>query len=197
MNLFRSIIAALVMVAPVTAAGQDRLPVTPAPSEAAMAAIPYASVKRPSQPITRRQALTFLSLPGPYPARGVILIISGYAHTEENWTVVNFDTHTIERLVARNLLNPDGQRQSEIDGKVGRFLSLDEVNTIIEAANTAWNPPPAKPASPGHPMPTDTGCDIALVDGDDVLEGYGPACPAETEHLIEMIGKIAIPTQAR
>ena len=173
-----------------TAASQNGPPVTGLQGEKGAATASYAVVKRPLQAITQREALTFV-LPWPYPTRGVILVFGSFIGPGGSWTIVDFDARTIERVQTTTAVASDGNRKVTINSKVGRSLSVGEVNNIIKEANAIWDPPPPKPTSPGPP-PTDSICDVALFDGPDVYHNYGPACPPETGPLVELIGAIGV-----
>lgn len=167
-------------------------PRPPVPGEEREANAAYAMVKKPLKPVTRREALPFL-LPGPYPARGVILARLGFGGSGF-WTVVDFDRRVIERIGTGILAAPDGSVTADVQSRVERPLSVGEANTIIEEANAIWNPPPARPASPPDVVQTDSSCQVALFDERDVAFDDGPACPAGTQHLVAVVDAIETPT---
>ena len=194
MQLFRpwmAVVALLTLYALIMAAGQKPASNLADLYEKRLAMTPYAVVKRPSLPVMRREALAS-RLPEPYPAHGVILGEPGYLDTRD-WTIVDFDRLTAERFTVK--MSRDGNPTIDLYSRSGRSLSVDEANPIIEEANAIWNPPPTQLAPPVL-APTDSSCEVALLDERDVLYDRGGAsCPTGAKHLIEKIhGVLVAPT---
>jgi hypothetical protein len=149
--------------------------------------IPYATVKRPPASISRREGLGFGPLI-PLPREGVVLAGGSFLSSGASFTVVDFDARTLERLATTLDTLPDGQSELALTYRKVHPLSISELNRLIQEANRVWNPPPGQRS--GSPIVTDSTCDIILFDGNDMLHQFGPACPYNTQKLVEALDSI-------
>lgn len=181
------VVAVLALYALIVAAGQKGPSTVSAPD-----AERQEMAGKTSLPVTRRDALA-AEVAGPYPSRGVMLGRFGLGGFGD-WTVVDFDRLTIERFAIS--LAPDGKLAANEYSRAGRSLSVGETDSIVQEAKALHISPPVNPGSP-MVVPTDTQCEVVLLDGDDVRFGHGGACPAGTERLVQMIESFGEPVRVQ